>query len=139
VNFWGVIGMNRKIMISFMVFVGAALLLPAAEYKGRRVDGQHVSALIHIENDSNCYDVDLVFVGKAVNIAFPEGISSVFRSTLLNGKYLTLYLYDEKIEDPANIKAKQVSPPTDLDARSVQNNPEDWPASQIWIMKVEMK
>ncbi len=129
---------GRRWGVFFPAFL-AALLLAGAEYKGRNIDGTHFSARVHVEGDEAAYEVDVVFVGRAANVAFPDLVNPAFRATLINGKYLTLYLLDEVVADPANLRLKQVSPPLELDPREEKPDPADWPATRIWVMNVDVR
>ncbi len=120
----------------FLTFVWGSIL-PAAQYKGKNIDGRHWNAEIWIKDSTQTYSVDVVFVEKAANLAFPEHVllPPMLQTKLLSDKYLTLYLFSEIIEYPDRVVLRQVKPPLVLD----NSDPSTWETDIIWVMKLDLK
>ena len=127
--------MKPKFTFLPILGLGAVLMAPAATYKGVRLDGKHFHARIKVKEAMESYPVDVVFVHRAANIAFPDNIPPALKSKLMSGRYLTLYLFQEEIENPDLLVVRQVKPPLILDNR----DPADWETDVIWEMEVELK
>jgi hypothetical protein len=126
--------MKRFALIVFLVlFWGSSALLTPASYKGKSIDKKHFWAEIQMKGTTNKYRVDVVFVGKAANMNF--GNAQMLPMEAGNNPLLSLFLMEPDIKDPEKIVLKQVSPPVVMDDRK----PEDWPATAIWFMKLELK
>lgn len=126
--------MKPKSMLLTTIGLGAALMVQGATFRKTLLDGQHFHASIGVKGGTDSYPVDVVFVDRAANIAFPDNIPPILKSKLMSGRYLTLYLLLEEIKNPDCIVLKQVKPPLILDNR----DPADWETDVIWEMKVKL-
>ena len=119
------------------VFIGAWLCLSVflfpATYKGKKIDEKHFSAKIQMKGATNVYTVDVVFVGKKANMAFP--LHRALPIEAGNSTFMTLYLLKEEIKDPKKILLKQVSPPVVMNDK----DPEEWEATAYWFMELDLK
>ena len=125
----------RKNKMFFLFFlISCSYFLSSAEYKSEKIDGRHYPAKIWIEGSDIKYKVDVVFVGKAANIVFNTG--QILPATSRSGRYITLYLKKEVIEDQKNIILKQVIPPVIMGDKN--KDPEKWKVGAIWIMSIDI-
>lgn len=93
-------------------YVLCAGVIHAAEYKGRKIDGETFSASAFSYSTSKYYDVDVVFDGTDVTLTFT------------NGKTITIDIDDEEIDDPSNISAFDYKTSTfwDLDVSDLEGD-----------------
>jgi hypothetical protein len=81
----------------------------------------------------NVYIVDVVFVGKKANLAFPLHLPLPIEAG--SSTYMTLFLLKEEIKNPKKILLKQVSPPVIMNDK----DPEEWEATAYWFMELDLK
>jgi hypothetical protein len=122
------------VKFKFILFLIFSLLLQGAIYKDKTIDKVHYDAKVWMKGSEVKYRVDVVFVKKTANLVFARG--QVLPLTLLNNRYLTLYLFKERIEDPAKVILKQVKPPIIMNDKD--KDPDKWEVSAIWVMDLDL-
>lgn len=86
----------QMLLLAFLIGIQVAAFgdsACSAEYQGRDLDGETISATAYSYSTSKYYYVDVEFSGDEVTVYFPKG-----------GK-ITLSLDDEEIDDVDNISA----------------------------------
>lgn len=124
--------MKKYALAFIMVFVFLSMSLSPASYKGENIDGKHFPATITKKGTNKAYKVDVVFVGKAVNIRFAP--NQILPPEAINNPFMTLYLKNEIISSSGMVLLKQVKPPEVMD----DSKPEDWEAAAFWNMKLNL-
>lgn len=123
---------NKLVMMTICLI----LYLPSfsAIYKGNSIDKEKHQALLWEKGDKVKYRVTVVFIKKRANIVFsPDQILSVRFS---RNQYLTLYLKNNKIEDPDHILLRELVPPDENNTS--ENDLDKWKEIAVWFMSIDL-
>jgi hypothetical protein len=129
------VNMRKRMVFVLIIFIFCLHFLAAAVFKGESIDGKNVSAQLWLKDETQRYNVSVVFVKNEARIVFAP--NQVLPIRFSENMHLTLYLRNEQIEDPEQVPLLELIPPET--SAEADNNTKNWKIAAYWFMNINLQ
>jgi len=124
--------MRQRTVFILIIIVCCSQFLMAAIYKGKNIDGKNFSGQLWLKNETQRYNVSVVFIKKEARVVFAPNQALPYRFS--QNMHFTLHLKNERIEDPEQVPLLELIPPEN--STEADKDTTNWKIAAYWFMNV---